>query len=140
MINKPSSRKGRRAFQTLNSLNKRRVPGPWVIPGKFAPSGGAPVSSRPGNPVLRAARAPPGPRISPPSPTMGSAAATMAAPAAPRYSPTSSSGLWRRLLLDNEAPSPSRERRGTERTKPRSTDELAANHLSVQKTSSLCLY
>lgn len=72
----------------------------------------------------------PGSRLLPP--TMRSTDANMAAPAEPPPLTDFKLGLRRRqLLLGDEAPSPSQERRGTERTKPTSTDELVADQLGV---------
>lgn len=63
---------------------------------------------------------------------MRSADANMAAPAAPPPLTDFKLGLRRRqLLLGDQAPSPSKERRGTKRTKPTSTDELFADQLGV---------
>ena len=126
----------------FNAL-KKLVSRPWVIPKASPESSGLPQRgwaskslsvprARPGNPLLRTARAPQ-PRISPPSPNNRERrrqhGRTRRAAATHRLQARDYGGGG--FCSASKPPSPSRERRGTERAKPTSTDELVAGHPNV---------
>lgn len=133
----PASARGARGLPTVTAASKPS-PGPRVIPGTFASSHGAPVSSR--SRSRSRARAPPA-GISPPSPNNGERrhhGRARGAAATYRLQARGCGGGSCSCSATKPPPLPGRDEARSEQS-PRAL-ELAANHLSVRTTSSLCLY